>query len=50
MIEYIDEAPSLEEYKEMRRRVNFMELSDRATRSTMRFTSQPSATTAEQSE
>ena len=29
MIEYIDEAPSLEEYKEMRRAVNFMVLSDR---------------------
>ena len=29
MIEYIDEAPSLEEYKEMRRAVNFMALSDR---------------------
>ena len=28
-IEYIDEAPSLEEYKEMRRAVNFMVLSDR---------------------
>ena len=28
-IEYIDEAPTLEEYKEMRRAVNFMVLSDR---------------------
>lgn len=28
-IEYIDQAPSLEEYKEMRRAVNFMVLSDR---------------------
>lgn len=28
-IEYIDKAPSLEEYKEMRRAVNFMALSDR---------------------
>ncbi len=28
-IEYIDKAPSLEEYKEMRRLVNFMVLSDR---------------------
>ncbi len=29
MIEYIDEAPTLDEYKEMRRAVNFMVLSDR---------------------
>ena len=29
MIEYIDEAPTLDEYKEMRRAVNFMALSDR---------------------
>ncbi|MDE6031705.1 MAG: GNAT family N-acetyltransferase [Oscillospiraceae bacterium] len=29
MLEYIDEAPTLEEYKEMRRQVNFMQLSDR---------------------
>ena len=29
MIEYIDEDPTLEEYKEMRRAVNFMVLSDR---------------------
>ncbi len=29
MLEYIDKAPTLEEYKEMRRRVNFMTLSDR---------------------
>ena len=28
-VEYIDEAPTLEEYKEMRRAVNFMVLSDR---------------------
>ena len=28
-IEYIDKAPTLEEYKEMRRAVNFMVLSDR---------------------
>lgn len=28
-IEYIDQAPTLEEYKEMRRAVNFMVLSDR---------------------
>ncbi len=28
-LEYIDEAPTLEEYKEMRRQVNFMLLSDR---------------------
>ena len=28
-LEYIDEAPTLEEYKEMRRAVNFMVLSDR---------------------
>lgn len=28
-IEFIDEAPSLDEYKEMRRQVNFMVLSDR---------------------
>ncbi len=28
-IRYIDEAPTLEEYKEMRRAVNFMVLSDR---------------------
>lgn len=28
-IEYIDKAPTLEEYKEMRRSVNFMVLSDR---------------------
>lgn len=28
-IEFIDEAPTLEEYKEMRRAVNFMVLSDR---------------------
>lgn len=28
-IEFIDEAPTLEEYKEMRRQVNFMVLSDR---------------------
>lgn len=28
-IEFIDEAPTLEEYKEMRRLVNFMVLSDR---------------------
>ena len=28
-IEYIDEAPTLEEYKEMRRQVNFIKLSDR---------------------
>lgn len=28
-IEYIDESPTLEEYKEMRRAVNFMDLSDR---------------------
>ncbi len=28
-LEFIDEAPSLEEYKEMRRLVNFMVLSDR---------------------
>lgn len=29
MLEYIDKAPTLEEYKEMRRLVNFMQLSDR---------------------
>ncbi|MCH5207275.1 MAG: GNAT family N-acetyltransferase [Oscillospiraceae bacterium] len=29
MIEYIDEAPTLEEYKSMRKAVNFMNLSDR---------------------
>ena len=29
MLEYIDKAPTLEEYKEMRRQVNFMVLSDR---------------------
>lgn len=29
MIEYIDEAPTLEEYKSMRKAVNFMDLSDR---------------------
>lgn len=29
MIEYIDEAPTLEEYFEMRRAVNFMQLSER---------------------
>lgn len=29
MLEYIDVAPTLEEYKEMRRQVNFMQLSDR---------------------
>lgn len=29
MIEYIDEAPTLDEYKGMRRAVNFMVLSDR---------------------
>lgn len=29
MLEYIDKAPTLEEYKEMRRQVNFMQLSDR---------------------
>ncbi len=29
MIEYIDKAPTLEEYKEMRRAVNFIVLSDR---------------------
>ncbi len=29
MLEYIDKAPALEEYKEMRRAVNFMTLSDR---------------------
>ncbi len=29
MIEYIDEAPTLEEYKAMRKAVNFMLLSDR---------------------
>lgn len=28
-LEYIDKAPTLEEYKEMRRQVNFMVLSDR---------------------
>ncbi len=28
-VEYIDKAPTLEEYKEMRRAVNFMVLSDR---------------------
>lgn len=28
-LEYIDAAPTLEEYKEMRRQVNFMTLSDR---------------------
>lgn len=29
MLEYIDKAPTLEEYKEMRRQVNFMRISDR---------------------
>ena len=28
-LEFIDKAPTLEEYKEMRRLVNFMPLSDR---------------------
>lgn len=35
-IEYIDEAPTLEEYKEMRRAVNFMVLSDRIATNALR--------------
>ena len=31
-LEFIDKAPTLEEYKEMRRLVNFMPLSDRICR------------------
>ena len=34
-IEYIDKAPTLEEYKEMRRAVNFMNLSDRIARNAL---------------
>lgn len=34
-IEYIDEAPTLSEYKEMRRAVNFMVLSDRIARNAL---------------
>lgn len=34
-IEYIDEAPTLEEYKDMRRAVNFMVLSDRIARNAL---------------
>ncbi len=35
-IEYIDESPTLEEYKEMRRAVNFMVLSDRIATNALR--------------
>lgn len=34
-LEYIDKAPTLEEYKEMRRQVNFIKLSDRIARNAL---------------
>ena len=34
-LEFIDKAPTLEEYKEMRRLVNFMPLSDRICRNVL---------------